>query len=267
MSLRNKIELLTAALRLGHRFADKRSLLSLFARYGGLSPFRAGDLVIQVNQPPAASLHLRDTVGDAILLVEVLVQEDYDALKQLPIQPATILDIGANIGLGSFYLRHLYPEATLHGLEPAPAESAICERNYQSLGAATLHRVAAGDEDGKTVRFAINADRTGGQHVSRAPAAEAGWQSIAVTLRRIDAMIAEGLLPVPDLVKMDIEGSEVQALKGFGDYLAAPSAYVLETHSAELHAECLTLLGQAGFRVVSDTPRPGTARILCMSRF
>jgi FkbM family methyltransferase len=266
MSLHNKIELLSAALRLGHGWGDKLSLLRLFARYGGLSTFSAKDLALRVNEPPGAQLHLRDTVADAILLVEVLVQQDYAALKPLALRPTTMLDVGANIGLGSFYLRHLFPTATLHGLEPAPAESEVCARNYQSLGNATLHRVAAGDTDGVTTSFAIHPEQTGGQHISTTPPTGAGWQNLTVLLRRIDAMIDEGSLPIPDLVKMDIEGSEVSALRGFGRYLAAPTAYILETHSPQLHQECLDLLCPLGFRVASDTPRPGTARILCLRR-
>lgn len=266
MGLRNKLELLTAALRLGRRLSDKQKLLGLFARYGGLASFTGAGLTIQLNQPMNARLHLRDTVADAILLVEVLVQEDYAALKQLSLQPTTVLDVGANIGLGSFYLRSLFPTALLHGLEPAPAESAVCERNYAALERATLHRVAAGEVDGASVQFSISADRTGGQHVSLDTETDADWQSITVTSRRIDAMIDEGLLPLPDLVKMDIEGSELSALKGFGKYLSAPATYILETHSPELHMTCLKLLKNAGFRVASDTPRPASARILCMIR-
>lgn len=266
MSLKNKIELLSAALRLGDGWSDKLAFLKLFARYGGLAAFSTKDLVIRVNEPIGTQLHLRDTVADAILLVEVLVQQDYAALKPLALQPTSILDIGANIGLGSFYLRHLFPNAALNGLEPAPAESAVCARNYQSLGRATLHRVAAGDTDGVTTSFAIHPEQTGGQHISSTPTKDSGWQYLSVRLRRIDAMIDEGILPIPDLVKMDIEGSEVAALHGFGKYLAAPHAYILETHSPQLHQECLDLLCPLGFHVASDTPRPGTARILCLHR-
>ncbi len=265
MSLRNKIRLARGALAMGRGLSGKARLLRLCARHGGLLPFRGGETCVALRQPPRANLHYRDTGADAVLMVEVLFFEDYAPLKQLRLRPRHLLDIGANIGLGSLYLRRLYPDATLNGLEPAPAEAAICAKNYAAWGRATLHRCAAGAEDGKEVVLATHADRTGGQHLLNGHDAD-DWQRTPVTLRRIDAMIDSGALPAPDLVKMDIEGAELAALEGFGRFLPHPQAYILETHSPELHQGCLDKLSAAGFRVASDLPRPGSARILCMTR-
>lgn len=265
MSLRNKIQLAAGALTLGQGLSGKLALLRLCARHGRLLQFSEEEASVRLRRPPGTTLHYRDTGADAVLMVEVLFFEDYAPLKRLRIQPRHLLDIGANIGLGSLYLRRLYPQAKLDGLEPAPAEADLCAKNYASWGGATLHRCAAGAEDGKDVEFAVNADRTGGQHLAEA-GDETGWQKMKVTMRRVDAMIDAGELPPPDLVKMDIEGAEAAALEGFGRYLSHPQAYILETHSPELHQACRDKLTAAGYRVASDLPRPGVARILCMSR-
>ena len=265
MSLRNKLRLAQGALTLGEGLAGKARLLRLCACHGGLLPFQGGATSVALRQPPGTRLHFRDTGADAVLMVEVLFLEDYAPLKALRLQPKHLLDIGANIGLGSLYLRSLYPEATLDGFEPAPAEAEVCARNYAAWGRATLHRSAIGAADGQEVLLATHADRTGGQHLLTADDAD-DWQRTPVPLRRIDALIDAGEIPLPDLVKMDIEGAEVDALEGFGRYLAQPQAYILETHSPELHLACLERLRAAGFRVASDLPRPGQARILCMTR-
>lgn len=266
MSLHNKIRLAKSALTLGRGIVGKVGLLRLCACHGGLLPFRGGEATVVLRRPPDAVLHYRDTGADAVLMVEVLLLEDYAPLKTLGLRPRFILDIGANIGLGSLYLRQLYPDATLDGLEPSPAEAELCAKNYAAWGRATLHRVAAGDEDGRQVSFAIHAGRTGGQHLVNAGSTDDSWQRVPVTMRRIDAMIDAGTLPAPDLVKMDIEGAEAAALDGFGRHLPHPRAYILETHSPDLHLACLEKLKAAGYRVAGDLPRPGRARILCMTR-
>ncbi len=261
MGLGRKISMAAVALRLGRRFEDKAELLRLCACYGGLSRFRGGHLTVETTAPGAPRLHLRHAQPDTILMVEVLMEQDYRCLESLSFTPASILDIGGNIGLGSFYLKSLFPKAEIIGFEPSPAEFEMLTANYAEWPDCRAFQNAIGDVDGAHLRFAVHPDRTGGQHVLGE--GESGdWQEIQVTARRVDCLIQEGIAPVPDLVKMDIEGAEVMALRGFGSYLSKVRAFVLETHSAELHAACIRLLTEAGHTVLSDVSRSPEARIL-----
>lgn len=261
MGLSRKLAMANVALRLGRRFQDKLELLRLCACYGGLTPFRGGLVKVNTTVPGAPVLHLRHAQPDTILMVEVLMEQDYRCLEALSFTPTSILDIGGNIGLGSFYLKSLFPQAQITGFEPSPAEFEMLTANYAEWSGCRAFQNAIGDVDGAQLRFAVHPERTGGQHVLGA--GESGdWHEIQVTARRVDALIHEGLVPVPDLVKMDIEGAEVMALQGFGSFLSQVRAFVLETHSAELHAHCIRLLTEAGHVVLSDVSRSPEARIL-----
>ncbi len=56
------------------------------------------------------------------------------------------------------------------------------------------------------------------------------------------------LYGMPDLMKLDIEGGEVAALRGATKVLAARRpAILLEVHGADVEWECLALLRQAGY--------------------
>jgi len=264
--VKQKLAYLFCAWRIGARLRDKLSLMLAFLRYGGLLKYPTIGKVesIKTTLAGAKQLHWRTIHADGILLRELLIDGEYESLATLQFQPKVIWDVGANIGLGSFVMRQIFPDAQLFGFEPSPKDAAIVRLNYGSWGKATHFEVAVGRQDHQQVSFATDENRSGGQHVSTA--VEADWNQTPVTLRRLDAMVQDGSITPPDLVKMDIEGFEVEALLGMGDYLATPRAYILETHSDALHQECLTLLGNVGFRVVQDFPRYGGARILCMAR-
>ncbi len=60
----------------------------------------------------------------------------------------------------------------------------------------------------------------------------------------------------PDLLKLDIEGLEVQAIRGGERLLAERAPHVIvETHSEDLDAACRGLLEDHGYRVEAVRPR------------
>jgi hypothetical protein len=62
---------------------------------------------------------------------------------------------------------------------------------------------------------------------------------------------------VPDLVKMDVEGNEVAALRGAQRLLAERRPHmIIETHSEDLDAGCRWLLEDNGYAVETVEPRP-----------
>ncbi len=61
---------------------------------------------------------------------------------------------------------------------------------------------------------------------------------------------------VPDLVKMDVEGNEVAALRGAQRLLSERKPHVIiETHSEDLDAGCRWLLEDHGYAVETVEPR------------
>jgi FkbM family methyltransferase len=59
----------------------------------------------------------------------------------------------------------------------------------------------------------------------------------AILCARFDTLYQAGKLPVPHCVKLDVQGYEFQALKGFGDLLHETLAIKLETHFYPLYKD------------------------------
>jgi FkbM family methyltransferase len=73
---------------------------------------------------------------------------------------------------------------------------------------------------------------------------------IEVRLRTIDALVLEGTIPPPDIVKIDVEGAEYDVLAGAADTLRRwQPTVLLEAHSAPLEEECARALRDLAYRV------------------
>ena len=81
--------------------------------------------------------------------------------------------------------------------------------------------------------------------------------SVEVQTASLDALLASGDVPSPDVVKIDVEGAELDVLAGAGQLLGdTRPALILATHGADRHAACLEVLAGHGYRVqvIRETP-------------
>lgn len=157
-----------------------------------------------------------------------------------------VYDVGANVGLYTLLAsRAIGPSGRVFAFEPLPRNLGYLRRHL------AMNRIA----NALVVPAAI-AERAGsigfseGQNPSTGRVdTSAGLQVPAVSL---DAFVYEHGHPPPAVIKMDIEGGEVAALRGAGRVLhEARPVLFLATHGLDLHRSCLDLLRAAGYQVAS----------------
>jgi FkbM family methyltransferase len=139
---------------------------------------------------------VRPWTTDLVVLEEIFVRRLYEPRGRFE-PPARAVDLGANIGLFSVFLRGLYPQVAITAFEPDPANVALLRRNVDC----ELVQACAGVADG-LVPF------VGGlQDQSRiaAGATEEGATLVPV----VDVF---PYLEGADLVKIDIQGGEWELL-------------------------------------------------------
>ncbi len=188
---------------------------------------------------------------DAGFFAQVFLFDEYE-VERLPLGPtAQVLDVGANIGLFSWRVGRSHPGARILALEP---QSENCVRLRQ-VAAATGIQVevcpcACGAFAGTArlyLRSSVTHSLDPAWHLDLADQG-AARRSEQVEVTTVDAVCDRRGLEGIDLLKVDVEGAEVDVLRGASAMLARTRFVVLEYHSPDRRAACIELLRTAGFR-------------------
>jgi FkbM family methyltransferase len=134
--------------------------------------------------------------------------------------PRTIFDIGASNGSWTRMASTIFPDAKVILVDPrpdaAPALTAFC----QSSPKFTAERVAVGAQAGSGT---MTDWKTGSTLL---PVDAFGSPQFTVPVVTLDALAAKW--GMPEMVKMDIEGSEIEALRGAMSLLGVTDVFIIE---------------------------------------
>ena len=148
--------------------------------------------------------------GELEVMRDILLDEEY-SLGAVP-APRVILDVGANIGLAALYFRAQYPDAEIVAIEPDPQTFAKLERNLGDDPRIRPVNVAVAAEPGELQLF-----RPTGYSIASSLKRDEPDQGEYARVRAetLDGLCTELSLDRIDLVKLDVEGAELEAFRGF----------------------------------------------------
>jgi FkbM family methyltransferase len=191
----------------------------------------------------AASLRQRRLAKLRKTMAAELLTGHIDSLELIEIaQPLginSVYDIGANVGTWALLAKSLLPNASIDGFEPLTSHQERFLKNFKGVEGVALHRVALGAENG-----------VGSLHVtdfsdasSLLPLAEASNSQFGLTevnlvpteVRKLDDFRKEFGLPRPDLIKLDVQGYELEVLKGARECLRTTKAVICEVSFLEYY--------------------------------
>jgi FkbM family methyltransferase len=174
-------------------------------------------------------------------------------LAGLGLSPRTVLDVGAAYGDWSAACAAVFPAARYVLVEPLEEYAPFLERRLSELGGAVHVAAAVGSEPGE-LELHVHPDLVGSStRAEREPAVEGELR--AVRAARIDDLVEEAGAEPPFLLKLDVQGAELDALAGAERTLERSDAVVLEALLFEFYvggpqlADLVAALAARGFAV------------------
>lgn len=156
-----------------------------------------------------------------------------------------IVDCGANIGVSVAFWKSLYPHARIMAIEPDPVHCNVLRTNCAYLDDVVIHEAAAWTNAGEMPFYSVSS--LGGHLSAVSPRTESRVHTVK-TIRLRDFLTQ----PV-DLLKLDIEGAEVDVLLDCAPTLRNVERLFVEHHSfrnkPQRLAEMFKVLESAGFRM------------------
>lgn len=128
--------------------------------------------------------------------------------------PGLFVDIGANIGLFSFYILHKLPNQNIMAFEPEPQAFACLKfsKDANNFKTFTPMNFAIGEKK-EVLHFYIDQKNFGGHRLHRNHADE---KAIEVNVSPLREFVGSQKLAA---IKIDVEGAELNVLKGMKDII------------------------------------------------
>jgi FkbM family methyltransferase len=172
----------------------------------------------------------------------------------------TVVDIGANAGQFALVVRHCFPGARIVSFEPLVRPAALWREVFAGDVRATLVEAAVGSEPGEAeIHLSARDDSssllpiTDRQDELFPGTAETG--TVPVRVMRLSDALGEEEIAAPAMLKLDVQGFELQALAGCEDLLGCFEWVYAECSFVELYAgqaladEVIAWLRERGFRL------------------
>jgi FkbM family methyltransferase len=162
-------------------------------------------------------VQLRPGTTDDQIFHETFVKEFHVPPEE--IRPATVLDLGCNIGLTVAHYEHLWPDADIIGVDLDDENCVVARRNCRR--ARILNVAVAATSGPKTYSgeeaWSFRLDPSGDRTVE------------SRTLDQLTDLFGGGA----DFVKMDIEGAEWDVVQASGEWPERVGSLLIEIHGNE----------------------------------
>ncbi len=163
-------------------------------------------------------------------------------------------DIGANVGAYSILAAKLCPQATVCSFEPfIPTFSHLWENVVLNGVTASVHPINIGLSNRSGATFLGINDPRAGSSQHQVGEAKGGLQQKLLAFKGDDVVARLGV-PSPTLLKLDIDGLEIQAVEGLKEVLLNPGlrSVMIEVETGKTEEPVQRLLQAAGLTRIDN---------------
>lgn len=155
-------------------------------------------------------------------------------LSRCGFRPEAICDVGAYEAEWSLLAKATFPQARIWMIEPQPSKrpilEGVCSRDPDRL---SYIQALCGAEPKEQVTFYLN--ETVSSVLTEWEQAPVAYESMAMTT--LDRLHEGSAISIPDLIKLDVQGYEIEVLKGANQILTLhpPEVLVLEASLIDIN--------------------------------
>src|SRR5262249_3296789 len=196
----------------GHRSALQRNLVSKAITKGPFPWRMKSGFVVFIS--PTEGMVPFQTVGWSCFRDGEWEPDVEWCLRQLATPQSVCFDVGANLGYFTAVMAQCALQGQVYAFEPMASTfdrllSCIRVNRFSNIRAFPF---ALGSADSQA-RLFLHESATGNASLHQDPIARLSRPK-QVQVRSLDSLFAEGAIPLPDIIKIDVEGHELEILRG-----------------------------------------------------
>jgi len=191
---------------------------------------------------------------NAVYGQDLLPTAHQDYLKTMNITPKVIYDIGSCVLHWERHARRTWPEAELFLVEANTDVKKLYDKTNQNY-----HLGVLTDTDYKEIKFYKDPMNLGGNSYYKENTAHYNeTHAVHMSGMSLDTIAEKNSWPKPDLIKLDVQGAELDILKGAANILETCSDLILECQhksynlGAPLVDIVIEYLSSMGFELISN---------------
>ena len=198
----------------------------------------------------------------------LLISNAFQLLKSKGFYPAHIIDVGANHGNWTRDVLNIYPNSKFTLIEPQEWLSnsfndLLFKENIQYLP------IGVGKQKGEFMFTIVDRDDSCNFRISEKEAKEKNYKQIPVKVETINEIVKNSKFGIPDLLKIDAEGLDIEVLEGASDVLGhaevilLEASVVLKTFKNDIRT-VINYMDDKGYKLfeITDLNRPFTNKVL-----
>lgn len=152
----------------------------------------------------------------------------YDTLIKMGFTPCHIVDVGANHGTWTREALRYFPEAYYTLLEPQNWLKKSFQDILDTNSRVKFYPIGAGEKEGSFQFTIVDRDDSCSFRYTQEEAKAAGFKQIEIPVVTLNNLLSNSELPVPDIIKIDAEGLDIEVLKGASNFFGKTEIFMVE---------------------------------------